>query len=197
MSQDQITDDSKVDVAPGRVEGRPQSLELPAVILGDRGEESTQPQVRVLPGRVPKFWVLYPAYTAVGLAGLLCTHFSLQSGEWHPLMVLFGWGLLFCWYWVYGVAYTYRRRLMKFFSLVMSAITAASLVMITAARGTSMAVPDSGQLVVRGPRPILFLVAALTTLSLAAIITHVIYLGRGYRQKSLNGDNEDESTPPH
>lgn len=173
--------------APPMVE---RSLELPAVIIGDRGSEEERPQVRVLPGRVPKSVVLYPAYTLVGASALLTTHFSLNSGEWSPLMTFFGWGLLFCWYWVYGVAYRYRRRLMKYFSLIMSGITAGSLIMITAVRGTSMAVPTEGELALRGAQPILFLASLLLTLSLAAIITHTVYLGRGYRQKELDSQNE-------
>lgn len=167
--------------------GRP-SMELPAVILGERGDRD-EPRVRVLPGRVPLYRVLHPAYAAVGIAGVLATYFSLGSGEWHPLMVLLGWGLLFCWYWVYAVAYRYRRKAMKYFSLLMGTVTAGSLTVVAAVRGTSMAVPEGGQLAIRSPRPVLFGVAVLTTLSLAAVFTHVLYLGRGYRQKAVNEDN--------
>ena len=170
------------------------SMELPAVILGDRGEDDEQPPVRVLPGRVPKYVALYPAYAAALLAGMLAVHFSLRTGEWHPLMPLLGWGLLWCWYWVYGVAYRYRRTIMKYYSLLVGAVTAGSLIMISAVRALAMPVPGEGSLVVRGPQPLLFAVAVLTTLSLAAVITHVVYLGRGYRQKSLDGDNEAQST---
>ncbi len=168
------------------------SLELPAVIIGDRGSEEERPAVRVLPGRLPESVVLYPAYTLVGAAALLTTHYSLDSGELSPLMTFFGWGLLFCWYWVYGVAYRYRRRMMKYFSLFMCGVTAGSLSVVTAVRSTSMAVPVDGELVVRGAQPILFFAAALTTLSLTLIITHVVYLGRGYRQKQLDSENEGQ-----
>ncbi len=166
------------------------SLELPAVIIGERGDDAEQLRYRVLPGRVSKHLVLYPAYAAVGLAGLLAAHFSIRSGEWHPLMTVVGWGLLFCWYWVYAVAYRYRRRFMKVFSLSMATLTAGSLVLVAALRSTSMAVPAGGELVIRQSQPLLIAVAVLTTLSLAAVFTHAIYLGRGYRQKRLHDNNE-------
>lgn len=186
---DQETTDTGAAPGPRDVEAPDNpSMELPAVILGDQGEED-EPKVRVLPGRVPMYKVLHPAYVAVAVAGVLATYFSLSSGEWHPLMVLVGWGLLFCWYWVYAVAYRYRRRIMKYFSLAMGTLTAASLTLAATVRGTSMAVPEGADLVIRSPRPLLFVVAGLTTLSLAAIFTHVIYLGRGYRQKAVNRDN--------
>lgn len=168
------------------------SLELPAVIIGERGSEEERPTARVLPGRMPESVVLYPAYTLVGAAALLTTHYSLNTGEWNPLMTFFGWGLLFCWYWVYGVAYRYRRWMMKFFALIMCVVTAGSLSVVAAVRSTSMAVPVDGVLVVRQAQPILFLAAGLTTLSLTLIITHVVYLGRGYRQKQLDSENEGQ-----
>lgn len=165
-------------------------MELPAVIMGETGDD--EPQVRLLPGRVPKSAVLYPAYAAVGFAAVSAGYFSLETGEWHPVMVLLGWGLLFCWYWVYGIAYHYRRRVMKYFAVAMSMLTAGSLVMISAVRGAAMAVPVEGELMVRDAQPLLFLTAALTTLSVAALLTHIAYLGRGYRQKPVDDDNGND-----
>lgn len=165
-------------------------MELPAVILGDRGDDD-QPRVRVLPGRIEPRKVLHPAYTAVGAAGTLAMYFSLTTGEWHPVMVMLGWGLLFCWYWVYAVGYRYRRWMMKYFAVVMGGFTAVTLTLVTAARVAAMAVPDNGQLLTRAPQPTLVAVAVLTTASLAAVISHVVYLGRGYRQKTVDGHNGD------
>ena len=190
MDEEETTEDGGEFDVPDPPPPERQSMELPAVILGDRGDDESPP-ARVLPGKVPKQLVLYPAYGAVALATVLAIRFSLHSAEWHPLMVSLAWGLLFCWYWVYGVAYRYRRRLMKYFALTVSAVTAGSLTFISAARATSMAVPDGADLVVRDTYPTLFITAALTTLSFAAVMTHVLYLGRGYRQKSINDDNKD------
>lgn len=165
-------------------------MELPAVIMGERGEAEQRPKTRLLPGRIPKYIVLYPAYAAVAIAGFLATHFSIQSSEWHPTMTVLGWGLLFCWYWVYGVAHRYRRWLMKYFSLLMGTATVFALVMATAARSRSMLVPGDDAMVLRSAVPALFAVNALTLLSLVALFAHALYLGRGYRQKQLRDTNE-------
>lgn len=184
--EDEQSDQSWDEIPPPEE----RSMELPAVIIGERGEEDEQPRTRVLPGRIPKHFVLYPAYAAVGLAALLATRFSLSTGEWHPMMTLAGWGLLYCWYWVYGVGYRYRRWFMKYFALLMSTVTAGSLIMVSAVRATSLAVPAESGLAVRDSEPMLFFVIGLTTLSLAAVFTHAVYLGRGYRQKRLHANNE-------
>ncbi len=194
MSDDHTTEASpEMGEAPQLPPPEETSLELPAVIIGERRDESgPTPIVRLLRGRVHQSLVLYPAYGMVGLAGVLAAHFSVSTGELHPAMMLAGWGLLYCWYWVYGVAYRYRRWMMKYFALAMSVFTAASLTLVSALRGTSMAVPQNGELALRGAQPLLFAVAVLTTLSLAFVITHAVYLGRGYREKRLRDTNEDE-----
>ena len=190
VSDDQLPPPEGEQVPPKMPPVQEQSLELPAVIIGDRGDDDDRLEVRLLPGRIPKSLVLYPVYAAVGLAALLATHFSLRTGEWHPLMPLLGWGLLYCWYWVYGVAYRYRRWMMKFFALFMATVTAASLALVASVRSASMAVPTGEGLQLRPDQPILVAVTVLTLASLAAIYLHVIYLGRGYRQKRLHGNND-------
>ena len=167
------------------------SLELPAVIIGDRGTQADQPRVRVLPGRVAPSVVLFPIYAAVGLAALLATNFAVETGEWHPVMTLLGWGLLYSWFWVYGVGYRYRRWMMKYFALLMATGTAAVLVMVTASRAASMLVPGSSGLVVRSAQPQLFVVIALTGATVVAAFVHVVYLGRGYRQKRLDAKKDE------
>ncbi len=168
------------------------SMELPAVIIGERGDDE-RPGVRVLPGRVPEHRVLHPAYLAVGAAAVLALYFSLNTGEWHPMMVGLGWGLLFCWYWVYGVGWRYRRRVMKYFALLMSTATALTLTFVTTARIGSMTVPEAGELIPRDGQPLLGVVAVLTMTSLIAVLAHAVYLGRGYRQKRVNHDNGDSA----
>ena len=162
------------------------SLELPAVIIGDRGNRNAAPVERLLPGRVPESLVLYPAYTLTLMAGILGAQWALRTEELNPLMLLLAWCLLFCWYWVYGVAYRYRRWLMKSFALFISSLTALALTFFSALRSTSLYLPAEAGLALRPPQPILLVVAALTLISLAAIISHVLYLGRGYRKKSTS-----------
>ncbi len=190
VSDESTTDKPGDESVPELPPPAERSMELPAVIIGERGDEEQRPRVRLLPGRVPKSVVLFPAYAAVGLAGLLATHFSLEYGEWHPAMTLLGWGLLCCWYWVYGVGHSYRRWLMKYFSLLMSTITAGGLIAFSAMRSRSMLVPGDEGMVLRSTVPTLFIVNALTISSLIAVFVHVFYLGRGYRQKQLHDTNE-------
>lgn len=163
------------------------TLELPAVIIGDRGEDSAPLETRLLPGRVHESLVLYPVYILVGFSALLAGHFAFKTGEWNLFMTGTGWGLLYCWYWVYGVAYRYRRRIMKYFSLMMSLITASSLAFVSALRGAATHIPAPEGLVLRGAEPVMFFVALLTALSGAAILAHVLFLGRGYREKAVKG----------
>ncbi len=166
------------------------SLELPAVIIGDRGEKDAPPPVRLLPGRVPKSVVLYPAYTLVAIALLIAGHFALTTGEWNFLVTLIAWGLLMAWYWVYGVSFQYRRRIMKLFSLLMSTATAATLTFVASLRATPLAVPTDGVLLTRDPIPALALVAILTSLSLLLVFSHLLYFGRSYREKRDHGTTE-------
>lgn len=196
MSDEPTSDETgTMETSPELPPPEETSLELPAVIIGERSdEEEEQPRVRILRGRVHQSLALYPAYGVAGLAGVLATHFSVNTGELHPVMILTGWGLLMCWYWVYGIAYRYRRRLMKPFALVMSVLTAGSLTLVAALRGTSMAVPQNGELALRDGQPMMFAVAALTTLSLAIVITHAVYLGRGYREKQLRDTTETDNS---
>lgn len=183
MSNEQTPENERAFSVPDAPPRAEQSLELPAVIIGDHGKKQTQPRVRILPGRVPESVVLYPAYACVCVASLLASHFAISTGEWNPVMALTGWGLLFSWYWVYGVAYRYRRRLMKYFSLMMATVTAATLVWVSALRSSTIHVPGDAGLVLRDGQPLLVLTAILSALSLAAILAHVVFLGRGYREK--------------
>ena len=186
MTHQEETSDPKAFEAPELPPAGERSLELPAVIIGDRGLQDSAPQQRLLPGRVPESLVLYPAYTFSLLAGILAAHWALSTAELNALVLLLAWCLLFCWYWVYGVAYRYRRWLMKGFALFMSFFTALALTFFSALRSTSLYLPSDTGLSLRAPQPILMVVAGLTLLSLAAIISHVLYLGRGYRKKSTS-----------
>lgn len=185
MSQDEQTDNNERFPTPQLAPLAERTLELPAVIIGDRGEDQAPLEVRLLPGRVHESLVLYPVYTLVGTSALISAHFALKTGEWNVVMTLMGWGLLYCWYWVYGVAYRYRRWIMKYFSLMMSLITAGSLAFVSALRGAANHVPAQEGLILRGVEPAMIIAATLTTLSAAAILAHVFFLGRGYREKSL------------
>ncbi|TXD43495.1 hypothetical protein FRC96_01655 [Lujinxingia vulgaris] len=158
------------------------STEAAPVVLGERSGAAA-PAVRLLPGRVEASRVLYPGYLLVWVGASLASLFAWRRAEWHPLMVFVGWGGLFCWYWVYGVAYRYRRRLMKVLAVGMSALVGAVLIWVSATRAAPMRVPVDGVLVERGALLLPGLAAVATTLSLALLIAHLLYFGRGYREK--------------
>lgn len=158
------------------------STEAAPVVLGERSG-AVAPAVRLLPGRVEASRVLYPGYLLVWVGAALASLFAWRRAEWHPLMVFVGWGVLFCWYWVYGVAYRYRRRLMKVLAVGMSALVGVVLIWVSATRAAPMRVPVDGVLVERGALLLPGLAAVATTLSLALLIAHLLYFGRGYREK--------------
>jgi len=62
-------------------------------------------------------WFLYPAYILTLAAGGLAAKFALRSEEWSTAPVMLAWSLLFVWYWLYGVAFRYRRPVLKYFAL--------------------------------------------------------------------------------
>ncbi len=140
-------------------------------------------------GRLPLRWVLHPVYAVTLLCAGLVAWFSYRTGEWHPIASLTGWSILAAWYWLYGLSYRYRRRWMKLFATFMASITAASLTLVSALRFRSMEIPVDGFLEPRPAQPLLLLVAILTTLSLAAIIAHLVYLGRPRRRPSSSSDS--------
>jgi hypothetical protein len=181
---------------PAQPPPQERSLELPAVIIGDRGQKEAQPRVRLLPGRVPESVLLFPAYTLVGIATLIAGHFAVTTGEWNLLVTLLGWGLLLSWYWVYGVTFRYRRLLMKLFALVMSGLTAGSLTFVSAVRAGSLRAPAEGVLVVREAIWSMTLCAGLTGVSLVLILSHAVYFGRGYREKRDRGTTRPLKSPP-
>ncbi|RAL24930.1 hypothetical protein DL240_01600 [Lujinxingia litoralis] len=158
------------------------TTEAPRVVLGERGE-AARPEVRLLPGRIKASRLLYPAYLLVWVGAGLASLFAWARAEWHPLMVFVGWGALFCWYWVYGVAYRYRRSLMKVMAVGMSVLMGLVLIWVSLTRAAPMRVPQGGELVERGALVLPGAAGVATALSLAVVLAHLLYFGRGYREK--------------
>lgn len=162
------------------------SMELPVVVLGssDAGE---RPAERLLPGRIEASWVLYPCYLLVIVSGSLVVNFAIDTFEWSPMVVLLAWVLLFTWNWVYGVAYRYRRRIMKYFSVTMSIVMGLGLAALCWERGqpqlVATAADVSAELIERAEVRRLLVACWLMVLSTAALLAHVLFLGRGYRVK--------------
>ena len=163
-------------------------MELPVVVLGssDAGE---RPAERLLPGRVEASWILYPCYLLVILSGSLVVNFAIDTQEWSPVVVSLAWVLLFTWNWVYGVAYRYRRRFMKYMSITMSIVMGFGLAALCWERGQPQLVATlvevGAVLVERGEVRRLVLASWLIAVSTIGLLVHVVFLGRGYRVKRV------------
>jgi hypothetical protein len=170
-----------------------QATELPVVVLG--GESGrVKPMVRLLPGRVYISVVLYPIYVLIVVAAIVAVNFALQTAEWSPSVVALAYGLFFCWNWVYGVAYRYRRWLLKFMALTASLFMGLSLTYLVWERAQAQLVPIDGRLVMRAAEASLDVVWFATLLSTILLLLHVLILGRGYREKRarVNGSEMAE-----
>jgi hypothetical protein len=172
---------------PERVEvSEPSSVsaEFPAVTLGDSGESAT-PGRRLLQGRVHEAWALYPAYAMELVAGAIASLFALQSEEWSVAPVALTWFLLYLWVWFYGVAYRYRRRFFRYSSLfvLLSASTFVSSVCFD--RAAAQVAFDGQRLVERAAEPTLVWAGVLTAAAGILVLVHVVFLGRGYRERKV------------
>lgn len=158
------------------------TVELPRVVLGSSEPGRQAPRERVLPGRVDPRWLIYPAYIACFLGAGLSVNFAIDSHEWAVGPVLVGWTMLYIWQWIYGVAYQYRRPILKYSSGLMILGLAALLAAVCLDRAPAQSVIASGQLVERARVVRLEGAAALTILSGLFIFAHLTVLGRGYRR---------------
>lgn len=163
------------------------STELPVVVLGDSEDERVTtevPRERLLQGRLPERVVLYPIYALNVLAGLIAMQFAFTTKEWSALVVGLAWFLLYVWYWFYGVAYRYRRPLLKYSSVIVILGLTVSLAYFSIERAQpQMAMVARTQLVERGEASSLYWVAIFTLIASGLLIAHLVFLGRGYRRK--------------
>lgn len=123
-------------------------------------------------------WFLYPAYLLAFSGGFLASHFAAGSPEWSPLPVLLAWGLLFVWYWLYGVAFRYRRPALKYFALAASVAFGVLLTAFCIDRALpQLAAADEG-VAARGAVLRLVWAAITTGLSCVLIVTHTLLFSR-------------------
>ena len=123
-------------------------------------------------------WFLYPAYILCFTAGALAVKFSLQTREWSTIPVVVAWGLLFLWYWLYGVAFRYRRPVLKYFSLAGAFGIGGLLSAFCLDRAPPQiaAGPDGAAL--RGLITDLLWAGVITAISAVVIALHAILFGR-------------------
>lgn len=162
------------------------STELPAVVFGDDETliSSELPRVRVLPGRLHEAWILYPIYALVLGAGVIAVEFALRTHEWSAIVVGLAWFLLYVWNWFYGIAYRYRRRVLKYTSVIVILGLTAALAYFSIERGQpQLAMTDLSELRDRPEAASLYGAAVAAVVAAGLLITHLLFLGRGYRQK--------------
>lgn len=163
------------------------STELPAVVFRDEDEtliSSEVPRVRLLQGRVPENWVLYSIYAFDLMAGLFAMSFALGTREWSSPMIWLAWSLLALWNWFYGVAYRYRRRVLKYASVFVILGLTAALVYFSIERAQpQVAMIGPNEVGMRGEAAELYWSAGATMIAAGLLIAHLVFLGRGYRRK--------------
>ena len=161
------------------------STEFPVVVLGEAGE-GVAPRRRLLQGRVPQGWVLYPTYLVVTIAGAIAADFALGSQEWSAIPITIAWAMLYVWYWFYGVAYRYRRSLLKYVSVLFIFGMTYALAFMCEDRAAAQIVAIDGNLVERPEVAQLHWAARVTWFATLGMIAHIVFLGRGYREKREN-----------
>lgn len=167
------------------------STELPVVVLGDDSEATSEaPRVRLLQGRINERWILYPIYVLHLVAGGLAALFAAGSAEWSPIPVGLAWILLYVWNWFYGVAYRYRRPVLKYTSLfVIFGFTAALAFFVFERARAQTAMLDMHEIGERAAAPLLYWAGVATLVAAGLLLAHFVFLGRGYRRKRLaSGD---------
>lgn len=159
------------------------TVELPRVVLGSEEVDRRAPVKRVLPGLVDLRWLSYPAYVACFVGGGLAVNFAIDGQEWSAPPIALAWMALFFWEWIYGVAYHYRRTVLKYFSFAMVAGMTTLLAALCWERAEPQMVAAVNGLVERGHVGALDWAAVATIASGVLIGAHVLILGRGYREK--------------
>lgn len=180
---DKVQDENEVEVE--LAEPSSVSAELPPVTLGDAGESRT-PRRRLLQGRVHEAWALYPAYAMELVAGGIAALFAIQSPEWSVVPVGLTWFLLYLWVWFYGVAYRYRRRFFRYSTLLILMVTSGLVAFFCFDRAAEQVAFDGRTIVMRAAEPTLAWSGILTVAAAILIAVHVLFLGRGYRERKVD-----------
>ena len=162
-----------------------QSMELPTVVLGGgEGAEEQAPARRLLQGRVDPKAIFYPIYLLIIFSCQQVVEVTvLERREWAMLPVLLGWGQIFLWVWIYRVAWTYRRWLLRWVSLPAAMGLALGLAQLCYDRADAQAVAIAQGLVQREALGALDWAGHMLVAVAAILLAHAAFLGRGYREK--------------
>lgn len=173
------------------------STELPTVVLGTTAGDHLEQRERVLPGRAPPSVIFYPIYLLLVLSGGLAANVALDTDEWSFAVIVQAGVLMFAWNWLYVIAWTYRRTLLKYFSALCAMGLEILIGLLSLDRAAPQRVPGEGlQLVARGPLPSLEWAAWLLFACAALMLLHIVWVGRGWRTKAREGAQDDAPSPP-
>ena len=175
MSEQDVTEREDPRAPPGA------STELPVVTLGTADEEHEQPRVRLVPGRVAVSVVTYPIYMLLVLTGGVAGNVAIDTGEWSLGAITVSWVVAFGWSWIYAVAWYYRRSLLKWTSATFALGMFAVLALACMDRAAAQLVDGGEGLVFRAPIESLAWAAGGLVVCAALLLSHLVYLGRGYR----------------
>jgi hypothetical protein len=144
----------------------------------------TTPARRLLQGRIDSRFCLYPCYLLLFAAGICAVTFTAHSNHWVAAPVALAWCCLIMWYWLYNIAYRYRRR---FFRLICSTsiwTTSAGLCILASDRARAQIESSSQQGLQEAAATGLVWAWILTLIAALILVSHVLFFGRGYREKT-------------
>lgn len=160
------------------------SMELPAVVLGTNVGKSLETVQRVLPGRIPPSAIFYPVYLLLVISGGLAGNVALDTEEWSFFVIALTWFLAFSWNWLYVIAWEYRRRMLKFFSMFCAIAMELGLAALSIDRGAPQRVANADlELVQRAHIARLDWVAGILVVCVVLLLLHFFWFGRGWRSK--------------
>ena len=138
-----------------------------------------------MPGRVSLTafgWIMSATLLGAGAAMLA---FALLTSEWALPVVALAWLLIWLWKWLYMVAWTYQRALLKWVSAMMCVAMSVAVAWLCHDRAAAQPIWDHAQsaMITRAPRHELELAAALFSLGALVLLSHLAWFGRGWRLK--------------
>lgn len=163
--------------------GPESSQELGIVVLG--GSDQIRPKARLLPGRFPPSFFTIPAMIAIIIAGIIAVIFAIQTEEWSPWTIASTWFVLYVWTWFYGVAYKYRRFILRWLSMGAFIFLSCGISFFCIDRAAPQYIVGPDGLVMRELVFSLWISAILTLGAAAILLSHFVFFGRGYREKSV------------
>lgn len=162
------------------------TIELPAVVLGETqgqgdGTEGA-PSQRLLQGRVRQSLIFYPIYLLLVVSGAIAANVAVDTQEWSFGVVVVAWTTMFFWYQIYVVAWTYGRRMLKWFCIIWLLLLTTFMAVACYDRGMPQDIFTS-TLIQRPGLPLMMWASGMLAACQALFVSHLVYFGRGYRKK--------------